>query len=347
MKIKITTFFFGNNYGALLQCYYLKKYIKNNFLNKEISYSNYQPKKLIIKEELLPIIKKNPIKALDGLVRFKNLRKWKKKNIITKPIFQKKMNTQKKELSIYGSDEIWNFSNPFFGYDDFFFGKYDNNHKISYADSFGSAKTSNIDIFLKDELKNLLNKFSFLSVRDENSWNILKSEFNLNSEIVLDPIFLIEDYSDSLEAKNEEDKCIIYGNHFSKDQIEQIINYCKTNKLKILSIGYYNDWTENNIRLNPFDFLDEIKKAKIIFTSMFHGIQFAVKYKKNFWYSRDPYRANKLEYFLSKLNLKKRIINENQDFNKEIDYISFEDKLQNWKRSSKEFLIKSINSLDN
>ena len=79
MKIKITTFFFGNNYGALLQCYYLKKYIKNNFLNKEISYSNYQPKKLIIKEELLPIIKKNPFKALDGLVRFKNLRKWKKK----------------------------------------------------------------------------------------------------------------------------------------------------------------------------------------------------------------------------------------------------------------------------
>ena len=114
-----------------------------------------------------------------------------------------------------------------------------------------------------------------------------------------------------------------------------------------MSIGYYNDWTENNIRLDPFDFLDEIKKAKIIFTSMFHGIQFAVKYKKNFWYSRDPYRANKLEYFLSKLNLKKRIINENQDFNKEIDYIGFEDKLQNWKRFSKEFLINSINSLNN
>ena len=85
----------------------------------------------------------------------------------------------------------------------FFFGKYDNNHKISYAASFGSAKTTNIDIFLKDELKNLLNKFSFLSVRDENSWNILKSEFNLNSEIVLDPTFLIEDYSDLSDAKNE------------------------------------------------------------------------------------------------------------------------------------------------
>ena len=59
------------------------------------------------------------------------------------------------------------------------------------------------------------------------------------------------------------------------------------------------------------------------------------------------YRANKLEYFLSKLNLKKRVVNENQDFNKEIDYISFEDKLKNWKGFSKEFSINFINSLNN
>ena len=82
----------------------------------------------------------------------------------------------------------------------------------------------------------------------------------------------------------------------------------------------------------------------ILFLAYFKSLY---KYKKNFWYSRDPYRANKLEYFLCKLNLKKRVINENQDFNKEIDYISFEDKLKNWKRFSKEFLIKSINSLNN
>ena len=79
MKINISTFFYGNNYGALLQCYFLKKFIKNHFSNRDICYSTYQPKKLIIREELLPIIKKNPTKALDGLIRFKNLRKWKKK----------------------------------------------------------------------------------------------------------------------------------------------------------------------------------------------------------------------------------------------------------------------------
>ena len=281
------------------------------------------------------------------MLRFKNLRKWKKKNISTKPIFEKKIDKQKKELSIYGSDEIWNFSNPFFGYDDFFYGKYDNNFKISYAASFGTAKISNLDISLKDELKSLLNKFSFLSVRDEHSWNILNSHFGLKSEIVLDPTFLIEDLTNTAKIEKAENKCIIYGNHFSKNQINKIINHCKTNKLKILSVGYYNEWAKNNIKLDPFEFLDEIKNSKIIFTSMFHGIQFAVKYKKNFWFSVDPYRVNKLEYFLNELNLKKRTMDENCNFEEEIDYISFEDKLNKWKIFSKEFLLNSINSLDN
>ena len=80
---------------------------------------------------------------------------------------------------------------------------------------------------------------------------------------------------------------------------------------------------------------------------MFHGIQFAVKYKKNFWFSVDPYRVNKLEYFLNELNLKKRTMDENCNFEEEIDYISFEDKLNKWKIFSKEFLLNSINSLDN
>ena len=96
--------------------------------------------------------------------------------------------------------------------------------------------------------------------------------------------------------------------------------------------------------MNPFEFLDEIKKSKIIFTSMFHGIQFGIKFKKNVWFSVDPYRANKLDYFLNKLNLKKREIKENSNFDEEIDYIKIEEIINNWKMFSKEFLINSINS---
>ena len=97
----------------------------------KVDFLKYQPKKLIFKEEISPIIKKNPFKFVDGLIRFKKLRTWKKKNILSKPDYIKCENSFSKNVSIYGSDEIWNFSNPFFGYDDFFFGKYDNSYKIS------------------------------------------------------------------------------------------------------------------------------------------------------------------------------------------------------------------------
>ena len=175
---------------------------------------------------------------------------------------------------------------------------------------------------------------------------MLKSEFNLDSEIVLDPIFLNNE-SNKNEINYNGDKCIVYGNFFTNDQIKKIKNYCKYNKLNILSVGYYNDWAENNVTMNPFEFIKILKKSKIIFTSMFHGVQFSIKFKKNFWYSVDPYRLNKLEYVLNKLNLKDREIKQNSNFSKEIDYISIDKTLNDWKTTSKEFLIQSINSLEN
>ena len=42
---------------------------------------------------------------------------------------------------------------------------------------------------------------------------------------------------------------------------------------------------------------------------MFHGIQFAVKYNKKFCII-DPYRKNKLDFFLKFLNLENRISNQ-------------------------------------
>ena len=51
MNIKIATFFFGNNYGALLQAYYLKKFINEKFINKKVNFFKYQPKKFIFREE--------------------------------------------------------------------------------------------------------------------------------------------------------------------------------------------------------------------------------------------------------------------------------------------------------
>ena len=55
MNIKIATFFFGNNYGALLQAYYLKKFINEKFIEKKIDFFKYQPKKFIFVDASIAI----------------------------------------------------------------------------------------------------------------------------------------------------------------------------------------------------------------------------------------------------------------------------------------------------
>ena len=56
----------------------------------------------------------------------------------------------------------------------------------------------------------------------------------------------------------------------------------------------------------------------MIFTSMFHGVMFSVKFKKQFWIYHDPYRENKLEYFLKYLKLENRYLLKNKKFNEKL-----------------------------
>ena len=53
---------------------------------------------------------------------------------------------------------------------------------------------------------------------------------------------------------------------------------------------------------------------------MFHGIMFSVKLKKNFWYSVDPIRKNKINHFINELSLQNREILNKVNFNDTINY---------------------------
>ena len=79
-------------------------------------------------------------------------------------------------MSFYGSDEIWNFENPFFSFDPYFFGKSNNLYKCSYAASFGTAASlvdKNVTI---SKISKLLENFNNISVRDYSSKKFLKKD---------------------------------------------------------------------------------------------------------------------------------------------------------------------------
>ena len=58
MKTEIVTFYWSNNYGALLQAVTLKEYLKK-FHNQDVSFNNYLPKKLIYKENISQLNRNN------------------------------------------------------------------------------------------------------------------------------------------------------------------------------------------------------------------------------------------------------------------------------------------------
>ena len=349
MKINIHTYFYGNNYGALLQSLFLKTYLKNQ-TSAIVEFNKYQPKKLLFREEFKPIIKKNLIHSFFSIKKFFKFRKWKNKYIETRPITKFiKNNNELDKISIYGSDEIWNFQNPFFGYDPFFFGQDNSAFKFSYAASFGSSATSKIDNNFSNELKKLFQDFKFLSVRDLSSRNFLKKLLDINVEIVLDPIFLIDnEFELFLEKKDRiisKKYCLIYGQFFSKEEKQTIIDFSKKNNLQLVSIGFHNNWVDVNlVDVNPSNFLNIFKYSSCVFTSMFHGVLFSVKYNKTFWFTDDPYRKNKLDYFLHTFKISNRIVNKNINFDDKINYIPINKELDKQKKISKNFIKNCIKS---
>ena len=334
MNIKIFTFFYTNNYGALLQALSLKEFIINNS-NAEVDFANYQHKDLLYREIYRPIIKKNLIDSFKNVIRSYRLKVWKKTKNLPKPTQDKKFDNI--TMSVYGSDSIWHIF-TYLGFQPYYFGENNINYKISYAASVGPTNFDSVTEKIVDKIKLLLNNFDEISVRDTNTAKLVKKLTDKDPLVVVDPIFLT-DLSFLDYAKKIDDHILVYGTVFSTEDKNQIINFAKKKKLKVISIGYYNNWVDKNyLHANPEDFLIYISQAKYIFTSMFHGIMFSVKFKKNFWYSEDRIRTNKIGYFIENLNLSNRLISEDKNFSDEINYFEVYKKLLPWIETSKFFL---------
>ena len=306
--IEIITFHKSVNYGALLQSLSLKEFIENQFKTK-VYMCEYHPKKLLFAEYYRPMMTKKIDKLFQTIQKNYKIQRWKKK-AFGKDVL---INRNKIKLNIYGSDEIWNFSNAYHGYDPFYFGQNNNLNKIAYAVSIGRSNADLTDLNLKNDISIYLEKFNKISVRDQNTFLFVKKLTNLEPEIVLDPTLVytpkILNDQNYISLKIKEEYAIVYGTVFSANQQKLINEFCKKRNLKIISAGYYNRWIKNNyLGLNPTNFIDVLKNSSYVFTSMFHGAVFSVKFSKQFYFSLDPIRKNKIESFINNLNLNDRII---------------------------------------
>jgi polysaccharide pyruvyl transferase WcaK-like protein len=344
MKIGILTFHDGINHGAYLQCYGLYKTIEN--LGHDVKVVNYKNFKHWYREYKCFLWTKNPVLLFANIKKILKFKKSQKK--LPKTIFtfsHKKVEKEKFDVIIIGSDRVWDYKNSFFGLDPIYFGSFLNSKKLfAYACSFGCVKPN--DHVPRGVIFGL-KKFSKISVRDENSLKILKRITYKPVRLVLDPIFLYP-YLEEEKICKYNNFILIYSYQMSLDQIKQIKIFASKKNLNIIAIAYSQPWCDKNIiAISPFEWLGYFRNANYIITSTFHGTIFSIKYEKQFITLPNISINNKIEYILKISGLKNRILQNQSDTEKLLDspinYKIINRKISKHIMESKKYLEESIN----
>lgn len=328
------------NYGSFLQAYALKQILET--LGNEVEFVDYHIEEPVINDVNIKNDKLGKalktfqgdaplIQKIQYLFHKKNFGKkyYKILGLTETPNYNPKLDTL-----VIGSDEVFNCiqSNKNVGYSLELFGKNNNAEKvITYAASFGNTTIEKMKKYDKiNEIRELLNKFSSVSVRDENSGRIIKELTNKEINYNLDPV-LIYDYMNEcklIPEINLKEKYIIvyaYSNRISSDESEYIKKYAKRNKLKVYSIGGAQKCADKFLDCTPFEVLAYFKNAEMIITDTFHGSIFSIINHKNFVtlvrksVGNSYGNEEKLTDLLKRLDLKNRIIYNIKDMTQKLE----------------------------
>ena len=362
MKIGIITWFKYENYGTALQAIALQKYLRTRGFDVElINYTIEEKRRRNIFEKFFSrlILKINKIIYKKSFI--KKSEDFKKiiydncnvtQEVKTKEEYIKICNTY--DVIIFGSDQIWNPD----VYHAFYFANFSEIKckRVAYAPSFGM---NHIPETKKQEIKEALERFSNISVRENEGCQIVKDLISKDVSTVVDPTLLLTKnewgkLEEPLDICNE-DYILCY---FLSDNIyhwKAAKKFAKQKKLKLVLIPHdglsyvKSKYTIRNC--NVGNFLSLIKNAKYVITDSFHGSIFSIIYEKQFilFERHNPMdklsQNSRLYNLLNILGLEKVLLKYGTNSIKEdenIDYFDVKEKLEFLIEDSKEYLKKSI-----
>ncbi|MCL2348353.1 MAG: polysaccharide pyruvyl transferase family protein [Planctomycetaceae bacterium] len=195
--------------------------------------------------------------------------------------------TNEYDTFICGSDQIWNTGN--YQADDGFFLNFvpDGKKKIAYAPSFG---VNDLEEKSVDFVKKSLVSFHALSTRESQGKKIISKYLERDSEVVLDPTFLIsrEKWMELASPYPINRPYILcYFIHYSPQLIRLANAIKKKTGYPIYCIDrngetFFRSEVNSIYDAGPREFLTLIDNAAIVLTSSFHGTAFSINFNKPF-----------------------------------------------------------------
>lgn len=358
MKIGLLTYHRSHNFGAMLQAYALKTYIKNTS-NNEIAFIDYYPSyfhddQLIDSATLRNLGIKGKIKYL--LCSIVNLKKIKLRKKAYCHFFDTYLSpvspvSESYDLAIYGSDQIWRYQNrdSYQGFSDVFWGdcSITAERKITFAASMGSIPEDNKSAsYCKKALKN----FDAISVREADLRDFL-ARISPSSKIEqhLDPVFLLnkEQWRLVQGRKRIEGKYILVYNLQDLEAVDKMaLQLQHKTGLQIINLrASFNRLLTNKNEIydaGPDDFVSLIREAEYVITSSFHGTAFSILLNVPF-YCCSKVASARISSMLSALGLEERMSSELKNTSTDaIDWREVNEKIEEMVYSSKDYLKKYI-----
>ncbi len=353
MKVGILSMQQISNYGSFLQAYGLKTIIEN--LGHDVEFINIEPGEQLPEYKIGRLHKfklmfkrmkvKNPLKQIQCTLRLhKRFNREFKPELGVKP----GKNNNHYDIVVIGSDEVFNVAQTtWFGFSTQLFGEGLNADRvISYAGCFGATTIQKLrELGIDKRVGELLDRMSALSVRDNNSLEVIKSLTGKLPYLNIDPVIAYNFDKELKLPSVSSDYLLVYtypGRMNNPDEVKAITEYARKNNLKIIAIANYFDWVDEVVTPHPFEMLGYFKRAGCIVTDTFHGAVMSLRFNKSFAVIVRGMNSNKLTFLLDQFNLGSRIAEKAEDINgileERIDYVSVNAAIDRERKNTMDYL---------
>lgn len=353
--VAVLGWWYGKNYGSILTYYGLKRAIESLgrsvlMVHESVGYNGYR---VTWPEDILSMeFARRAGYEFTGQVHYSELESL----------------NETADTFLVGSDQLWN---PLIGRvnDDLFldFVRSDRN-RISYGTSFGNRDTDKFSPeFVAKHAPNL-QKFKAISVREEYAVDTAKNIFDAKAELVVDPVFLLEQehYTElaqnATSATEGEYMAVFFLDPtpekkstamaiMEKVGLNRILVICNPDEGRDIATDLWADEPRAEIISSdtPENFLRGYKDASYVVTDSFHGTAFAVIFEKPFSSIYNTVRgADRFKYLLASLGFgdSRRVyeedsvedISRNENVTLSIDFSAARNYIQNGREKSLDWL---------
>ncbi|MDR0836578.1 MAG: polysaccharide pyruvyl transferase family protein, partial [Tannerella sp.] len=270
------------------------------------------------------------------------------------------------DMFLVGSDQLWNYD--VFSKKDYFFMLNfvdDRRKKISYATSFAHSY-SKFPEFELPKARHLLQRFDYVSVREDDGVKICSETFGVEATHVLDPVFICDKnkylkLANGAKIKSEPGFAFAYILDPTTEKVESLQYIAKKLNKRIITFSdpqMLSNFDPTLLKDCNYienatieDWVYHIINCDFAFVDSFHGTCFSLIFEKNFVSLANPFRGTSRFTSLGKqFGIEDRIFYDvtkvlnNDAILAPIDYQPINAKLNNLKKFSRDWLYNALNS---